>query len=273
MYEIMITVVTSLYDIDRENLDGRSWDSYLEWFKKTLEINNPMVVFVDNSTREFVEINRGEKETLIISEPIEKAPYYNLKNSIDLIIQSEEYRKKIKDSDRIECKSSLYNIIQYSKFGWVERAADINPFNSNLYLWLDAGISRFFDSLEITTANKYPSDTFIESISDMDNEVFIQIFMSSYPDLVNSASLSEEYLTDNRSYIAGGIFIASRNSIKRIKKEIDNILLNLMLGKGFINNEQIAMGYLLKKKPELFRIFQNYSHIHRNYEILNQLKT
>jgi hypothetical protein len=46
-----------------------------------------------------------------------------------------------------------------------------------------------------------------------------------------------------------------------------------MLGKGFINNEQIAMGYLLKKKPELFRIFQNYSHIHRNYEILNQLKT
>lgn len=32
----MITVVTSLYDIDRENLDGRSWDSYLEWFKKNI---------------------------------------------------------------------------------------------------------------------------------------------------------------------------------------------------------------------------------------------
>jgi hypothetical protein len=268
----MITIVTSLYDIGRENLDGRSWDSYLEWFKKTLDINSPMVVFVDNSTSEFVETNRAGKKTLIISEPIEKAPYYNLKDSMDLIIQSDEYRRKIKDSNRIECKSSLYNIIQYSKFGWVERAADINQFDTDLYLWLDAGISRFFDFLEITTDNKYPSDSFLKSISDMYNEVFIQIFMSSYPDLVNSISLSEEYLTDNRSYVAGGIFIASRTSIKNIKKEIDNILSNLMLEKGFINNEQIAMGYLLKKKPELFRTFQNYSDKHRNYEILNQLK-
>jgi len=268
----MITIVTSLYDIDRENLDGRSWDSYLGWFKKTLAINNPMVVFVDNNTREFIETNREGKETLIISEPIEKAPYYYLKNSMDLIIQSDEYRRKIKDSDRIECKSSLYNIIQYSKFGWVERAADINQFNTNLYLWLDAGISRFFDSLEITTGNKYPGDLFLGSIADMDNEVFIQIFMSSYPDLANSTFLPEEYLTDNRSYVAGGIFIASRASIKNIKKEIDNILLNLMLENGFINNEQIAMGYLLKKKPELFRTFQNYSNKHRNYEILNLLK-
>jgi hypothetical protein len=258
----MITVVTSLYNIGREDLDGRQWSSYLEWFKKTLEINSPMVIFVDQDTREFVEINRKGRETLIITEPLENAPYYNLKNSIDSIIQSEEYREKIKDSNRIECKSSLYNIIQYSKFGWVKRASEMDPFRTNLYLWLDAGIS---------TDSRYPGDTFLESISDMENEVYIQIFMSSYPDLVNSYSLSDEYLLDNRSYVAGGIFIASKNSIKLIKSEIDHILEKMMLEKGIVNNEQIAIGYLLKKNPSLFRTFQNNSSTHQNYEILKHI--
>ena len=47
----MVTIVTSLYNIDREKLDGRSWETYLEWFKKTLSINCPMVVFVDPNTK------------------------------------------------------------------------------------------------------------------------------------------------------------------------------------------------------------------------------
>lgn len=266
-----MTIVTSLYNIGRENLDGRPWQIYLEWFKKTLEINNPMVIFVDPETKEFVEINRAGKETLIITEPIENAPYYNLKYSIDSIIESEEYRGKIKDSNRIECKSSLYNIIQYSKFGWVERASEMDPFQTNLYLWLDAGISRFFLSLGLPSDLRYPGKNFMESIRDMDNEVYIQTFMSNYPDLANSPSLPDEYLIDNRSYVAGGIFIASKNSIKIIKSEIDYVLEKMMLEKGIINNEQIAIGYLLKKKPSLFRTFQNYSGTHQNYEILKHI--
>jgi hypothetical protein len=268
----MITIVTSLYNIGREDIDGRSWEIYLEWFKKTLQINSPMVIFVDQKTKKFVEENRKNKKTLIIEDPIENSPYYNLKNQIDSIIESEEYRKNIKDPDRIECKSSLYNIIQYSKFGWVEKASRIDPFSTNLYLWLDAGISRFFEDLGIKTDYKYPGDSFLELISDMDDEVFIQVFMSNYPELVNSNILDEEYLKDNRSYVAGGIFIASKKSIIEIKKEIDHILNNLMLKKGLINNEQIAIGYLLNKKKSLFRTFLNYSDQHKNYEILNYLK-
>ena len=32
------TVVTSLYDIGRNKIDGRTWDQYLEWFSETLKI-------------------------------------------------------------------------------------------------------------------------------------------------------------------------------------------------------------------------------------------
>jgi hypothetical protein len=95
--------------------------------------------------------------------------------------------------------------------------------------------------------------------------------MSNYPDLANSTSLSEEYLLDNRSYVAGGIFMSSKKSIVKVKEEIDNVLKNMMLKNGFVNNEQIAVGYLIKKTPSLFRTFRNYSGIHKNYEILKQL--
>lgn len=267
----MVTIVTSLYNIDREKLDGRNWETYLEWFKKTLAINSPMVVFVDSDTKEFVEINRIGKDTFIICEPIENAPYYDLKDSMDQIIKSEDYKRKIKDPNRIECKSSLYNIIQYSKFGWVKKASEIDPFDSELYLWLDAGISRFFEDLGMETGSRYPGNLFLESIKDLTDEVYVQMFMSNYPDLANSTSLSEEYLLDNRSYVAGGIFMSSKKSIVKVKEEIDNVLKNMMLKNGFVNNEQIAVGYLIKKTPSLFRTFRNYSGIHKNYEILKQL--
>jgi len=51
-----VTLVTALYDIDRGSKgDGRSFDEYLDWFAKTLKTKSPMVIFVDESLKEFVE--------------------------------------------------------------------------------------------------------------------------------------------------------------------------------------------------------------------------
>ena len=42
------TLVTALYDINRENDgDGRKFSEYLSWFKETLKIPTSMVVYVD----------------------------------------------------------------------------------------------------------------------------------------------------------------------------------------------------------------------------------
>jgi hypothetical protein len=37
-----------------------------------------------------------------------------------------------------------YNLIQYSKFGWLEEAIQENPFDTSSFFWIDMGISRFF---------------------------------------------------------------------------------------------------------------------------------
>lgn len=263
-----VTLVTSLYDINRSNLDGRTWDEYLKWFSKTLQLKSPMVVFVDKDLVEFVNQNRKNLPTKILEEPINQIPYYHLKERMDAVIESEEYQSKISDPNRIECKSSLYNIIQYSKFGWLEKASDENYFNSEYFLWVDAGLSRFFYDMDLN--NPYPSDNAKQSLLEIKDNILIQVFLSYYPDLANAKELDEDYLKDNRSYIMGGMLGVGKESIKKFRPIVDDIL-DQMLSDNLINNEQIALGYLYKKHPDLFVEFFNESHLHRSYELIMEL--
>lgn len=263
-----VTLVTSLYDIGRSKLDGRTWDEYLGWFSKTLKLKSPMVVFVDESLSDFVKQNRNGLPTKIVEEPIEKIPYYYLKDKMDSVIESEEYKSKIFDSNRIECKSSLYNIIQYSKFRWVKKTVDENYFQTDYFLWVDAGLSRFF--YDINLNNSYPGENAVQSLMEIKDKVLIQVFLSYYPNLANSKELTEDYLIDNRSYIMGGMFGAGKESINKLCSIIDDTLVK-MIDNNIINNEQIVIGYLYKKHPELFVEFFNESHLHRSYELIVEL--
>lgn len=264
----MCTIVTGLYDIHRHNMDGRNWKDYLRWFEKTLSLNCPMVVYVEDETINFVKEKRKDLPTKIISQKLENLCYYKHKEIMDKILSSEDYKNKIKDNKRIECNHSLYSIIQYSKFEWMERTSIENPFNSDYFIWMDAGLSRFFNDLD--TQKIYPSDNFKNQIKDIQNKVLIQTFMSHYSDLFNAQVLTEEYLKDNRSYIMGGMFCGGKDAIKNVKNKVDE-LFGEMLKNNIVNNEQIALGYLFKKNPELFISFINNSAIHRSYELINCL--
>ena len=50
-----VTIVSALFNIERENMDGRKWDEYLEWFDITLKLQCPMYLFVTEDVREFVD--------------------------------------------------------------------------------------------------------------------------------------------------------------------------------------------------------------------------
>lgn len=260
------TVVTSLYDIDRKSLDGRDWSSYLDWFSKTLSISNPMVVFVKEDLRDFVEVHREGKPTLVICSELKESIYYTHKERIDEILNDENYRLRIKSPDRIECKSTLYNIIQYSKFHWVETAANLNPFGTENFLWLDAGISRFFEQIDLNRGFGLKGDAMLPG------RILLQIFMLSYPDLANATILDESYFWDDRSYVAGGIFMVHRNFANEINRLVQETLTDT-LSRGSMNNEQICLGYLIKKNPEMFQLFQHHYTKHRNYELLNILNS
>ena len=119
------TLVTALYDIKRNTIDKsphslKTLDQYYTCFKKTLQINAPMVIYTEDITYQFIIDNRPKHyPTKIIIQPLEDIPYYKYRNQIKDILDSEDYKIKITDPQRIECLLPEYNIIQYSKFEWL----------------------------------------------------------------------------------------------------------------------------------------------------------
>lgn len=254
-------IVTSLYNLSEvKRDDNRDWDTYLEWFSKTLKIKCPFIIFTESNLSSFIMSHRDEHSTFIISETLEQVPLYDLKDKIQSVLDSEEYKKKMSDTNRVECKDSMYSVIQYSKFKWLKRASELNPFNSKYFFWLDAGASRFIDPSDLE--NEYPSKESIESLDGIDNTFLLQYNPEYYIDLVNAKSLSKDYLWDNRSFICGSMFGGNSKSIEIIDKEIDDVM-DWMISNNCVNNEQIALGYLCKYKEDLFTLFyRNNPRIH-----------
>lgn len=263
-----ITLVTALYDIDRENKgDGRKFEEYLNWFKETLKVTRPMVIFVDETLVDFVNQCRKNLPTVVIPQPIEETPYYELKNDIDIILNSKEYQNKIGSPQRVECKLSLYNVIIYSKFQWVKNVIQNNPFNSEYFMWMDAGLSRFFYEIDL----EYPSQNAIESLIECKDKVVIQTTMSYYPDLIYAEQCDENYFWDARTWVMAGLWGGGNLILNNFCDMIDNVLRHKMIDNGVINNEQNAMAYVYKNNPDMFIAFENYAEKHRPYEFIQEL--
>lgn len=248
-----VTIVSALFNIERNEMDGRTWDEYLEWFDKTLKLKCPMILFVTEDIREFIEERRTDIPTDIIVQRVEDIPFYYLKNDIQTILDTQEYKDKISDPRRIECQHALYSIIQYSKFKWMLQAIEENSHGSDYFFWLDAGGSRFFDGFDLS--NEYPSQSAKESLDEMGESFLIQMNCDFYPDLYNATELSLDYLYDNRSFVLGSMFGGHKNAIPKVCDLVEDIFMNEMIRNGNVNNEQIALGYLVKKYPDIFAIY------------------
>jgi Bacterial protein of unknown function (HtrL_YibB). len=56
-----VTIVSALFNIERDRMDGRDWEEYLKWFDVTLQLQCPMVLFI---TEDVKRIGRGKRKGL-----------------------------------------------------------------------------------------------------------------------------------------------------------------------------------------------------------------
>ena len=102
--------------------------------------------------------------------------------------------------------------------------------------------------------NEYPSESALDQLSQIDNTFLLQYNPDYYMDLINADTLDASYLWDNRSFICGSMFGGNIDSINSVEEEIDKIL-DMMIERGCVNNEQIALGYLCKNNEDMFTKF------------------
>lgn len=242
-----ITFVTALYNIQREEKgDGRKWMDYLEWFKNTLKMPLKMVIYIPQELVSFVEEHRPkEYATKIVVQELEAIPYAKYEPAIAAILQNPEYRLKMKNPDRVECRLPYYNIIQYSKFKWLEEVAMLNPFSSDYFFWIDGGISRFV-----------PMELYSRIVARIElpvHKLVIQCngMLLGYP-------VHEGYLWDSQCLMSGGMFGGDKEVLDKLTQKIDQEL-ESRIAQDWINNEQLLLAYFYRTlyKDLFFPVYNN----------------
>lgn len=236
-------IVTALFNINRDkNGDGRKMSQYLEWFNTTLKLNVPMSIFIEEDLVDFVKERRSDTNTKIFIQKLEEIPFYKWNDKINEIINSDYFKSKMSDIDRIECKNSLYNVIQYSKFGWIKQSIENNDLNSDYFMWMDAGCSRFFGDFDLS--NPWPSTNKLKP-----NKFIIQGNQNTLKYFPNLNI--DEYIWDNNCTTVGTLFGGGKDLMLRIYDEINMIFERYMIDKNCVNNEQFALSLLFELYPEI----------------------
>jgi hypothetical protein len=239
------TLVTALYNINRENGgDGRKWSEYLAWFAETLRICMPMCIFVSPELLDFVMQNRPthlHSLTRVYCTKLEDIHYASLLEKIVAVIETPDYKTKIKHPNRVECILPYYSVIQYSKFPWLLECVNKNPFDSTHFFWVDAGLSRFTSADTARLCHQaLPA-----------SKLIIQ-----HNSLLMHYNINDTYLWDSQCLMCGTMFGGDATAITTMCNLIDTELRS-RIDDGWLNNEQILLAYTYSKQPHLFHLVHN----------------
>ena len=104
-------------------------DKYLDWFKTSLLINCPYVFFCAKEHIPMIQSFRKGLPTHFIECDIKDFYSYKYKNKMI--------------THPIHCPSVELNLIWNEKIFLLDKARQINPFNSEFFCWVDAGVCTY----------------------------------------------------------------------------------------------------------------------------------
>ena len=258
-----VTMVTALFDIDREKKgDGRKISEYLNWLKKTLQLNCNLFIVTEEKFHKFIIDNRPKDyATCVKIDKMNNAKYYKYLDRMKEILESEEYKRRIAHPNRVECKLPEYNIVQYSKFGWLEDCIDLNPFNSEYFFWMDAGLSRFFGKINLKQF--FPLDRRMKILQKSNNKFVIQGRVN-----LRNYIIDDDFKWKADNLLKGGVFGGHKDSVLEMSKLVEYKFNTEMLNQNNVNNEQLCLAYVWRDNREKFCVIEDNKHPACIFEIL-----
>lgn len=217
-----LTIVSGYWKIT--NKHGNNFD---KWFKNTLSINCPYVFFSDKETIEIIKTYRKELPTYYIECNIEDFHTYKYKDRMII--------------DNYHCPSVELNLIWNEKAFLVKKALEVNPFDSEFFCWVDAGICIYRDKKppniqfpSIEKLNKLPKDKFIYSSS-------------------RDKNYNNKFINDNmlHHHVSGTSYILHKNIIKKFCICYESYL-EKHVNKDQIWTDQIILTHMYSEQPHMF---------------------
>lgn len=259
------TFVTALYEIGREEYDQRSFLKYQEWFSKTLSVPVPMVIYTEEKNRHIVESIRKDLPTRTFYTRLEDVPLYYTVKDVKRILENTQFKHKIRHPDGLENKCHEYIPVINSKFKWLIDAIEGNYFNTDMFFWIDAGISRFMNfDMSVYKFN----ESLIQELRKT-NKLYFQIGKKdSLNHIFEMPHVVEDYIGTNTNFIMAGFFGGNKDILLEVCKRAFRSYTHEFIYKNRIDNEQTLIGFVLPYyKHNLFFVENNPSQNYINYYI------
>jgi hypothetical protein len=256
-----VTIVTGLWDIGRGNIgEGfkRSYDHYKQKFAELLKAPNNMIIYVSAEDEEFVWKHRSRSNTFVkIMELDEFKNWFEFYNKVQEIRIKPEWREQagwLADSPQANLPD--YNPIVMSKMFLLNNASIYNPFDTEYFYWIDAGITN------TVHPGYFSYDKVFNKLSTYSDAVDTFTFIS-YPYTDNNeihgfprSEMNKYCNTKKVDYVCrGGFFGGKKEHINKLNALYYG-LLQTTLDKGLMGTEESIFTILTYRHPELTSRFE-----------------
>jgi hypothetical protein len=251
------TIVTMFYDIrklDNTHInDNRQKNKYIELAKQfILLLPYPIIFFIDdedNETYNIIYNIRNELNLLhfthIFKFDLKKTYFYK-----DLLKLEELQTKFFIHNGDLKHETPLYIILTNNKLYFVEKAIELNPFNSSHFIWMDFGINHVAKNTELI-------HEWFTKVPDKIKQLCINPYIES--------AEPKKYFENIWHNCAGGLFSGSKKNLLKyvelFKQKTEKIY-----NENWYQLEEAVMTMVQRENYELFDFYYgDYEGIISNY--------
>lgn len=251
-----LTIVTGLWNIGRDNISDsfkKKYDDYREKFSDLLKTDVNMYIFIDPSDEEFVWKYRNKENTIINTMSLNDIKeWFNFTDITNEIRKDEDWLSQaswLRESPQATLE--LYNPIVMSKMFMLNNVTIWNPFNSEYFFWIDAGITN------TVSYGYFTHDKVFNNLPDFINTNNDFVFLT-YPYIggeeihgFERGAIARYCKTDYVEYVCRGGFFGGK---KRRINEINGLYysyLNSSLAEGFMGTEESVFTIIMHNHQNL----------------------
>jgi SAM-dependent methyltransferase len=244
-----LTIVTGLWDIGR---NGRPFDHYLQHLNNFLDIEANLFLYIPKELEDIVWAKRSRKNTYVKIYELEDikqmyAPFWDKTQEIRNNLEWQNQAGWLPYSPQATLE--WYNPVVQSKMFLLNDVTIWNPFNTEHFIWLDAGITN-------TVYEKY----FTENRAlDKINSYLESFLFLSYPYEANNEIHGFNFDAMNRhagkkvEYVCRGGLFGGKKEVINYANAMYYSLLQNTLNEGCMGTEESIFTLMSYIEPEKFR--------------------
>lgn len=247
-----MTIVTGLWNINRV---GRDFTHYIEAFKRFLDIPQNLFIFIPQEYEHLVWEKREKHNTFVKVYELEdvKKMYQPFWDRTQRIRTDNKWLNQsgwLQNSP--QAVNEWYNPIVQSKMFFMNDVTIWNPFDTDYFFWLDAGITNTVPHGHLAF------DNVLSKLTDIGNPF---LFLS-YPYEADKEIHGFDFKAINTyagkevKYVCrGGLFGGHKNQINEANSTY-YALLDKSLSAGFMGTEESIFSIMAHSEPEIYRRYE-----------------